>query len=153
MTEPRFPLGAFAVITNGRGEVLLCHRTDYDLWNMPGGGVEDGESPWEAVVRETREEVRLDVVVERLTGVYWKPTFPELVLAFACRVVGGELGTSDEADDARYFPADDLPENISPRQVERIHDALADLDEPALRVQLGPGGREMIERGAVRRSR
>lgn len=152
MTEARFPVGVFAVITNGQGEVLLCHRTDYDLWNMPGGGVEEGESPWDAVVRETREEVHLDVAVERLTGVYWKPAFPELVLTFVCRVVGGELGTSDEADDVRYFPADDLPDNTSPRQVERIRDALAGAEGSALRIQEGPGGWEMIEQGIVRRS-
>lgn len=114
--------------------------------------MEDGEAPWDAVVRETREEVGLDVVVERLTGVYWKPVDSEVVLTFVCRVVAGDPGTSDEADAVRYFDADGLPDNMSPRQVERIRDALAGTREPVLRVQRAPGSREMIERGIIRRS-
>jgi 8-oxo-dGTP pyrophosphatase MutT (NUDIX family) len=34
----------------------LCHRRDLDLWNLPGGGVQSGELPTEAVIRETQEE-------------------------------------------------------------------------------------------------
>jgi 8-oxo-dGTP pyrophosphatase MutT (NUDIX family) len=52
-----FRLGAFAVILDEAGDVLLCHRRDLDVWNLPGGRVEQGESPWQAAVRETREEV------------------------------------------------------------------------------------------------
>jgi 8-oxo-dGTP diphosphatase len=43
-----------------------------DLWNLPGEGVESGELPTEAVLRETREETGLEVAVERLVGVYGK---------------------------------------------------------------------------------
>lgn len=45
-----FSLGAFAVIFDPQGRVLLCHRRDMDMWNLPGGGVESGELPDEAVV-------------------------------------------------------------------------------------------------------
>ncbi len=55
-----FQAGAFATIFNEFGEVLLCHRRDMDLWNAPGGRVEAGESPWEAVVREIREETGVE---------------------------------------------------------------------------------------------
>lgn len=48
--------GAFAIIRDDRGGVLVSHRRDADLWNLPGGTVEPGETPWEAVVREVREE-------------------------------------------------------------------------------------------------
>jgi len=51
----KFTIGVFAVIFNKKKEILLCHRRDYDLWNLPGGGVEKGESPWQAVARETKE--------------------------------------------------------------------------------------------------
>ena len=66
-------LGAFAVIFDEESRVLLCHRTDMDAWNLPGGGVEGGESPWDAVVREVMEEVGLEVRVERLVGIYSVP--------------------------------------------------------------------------------
>jgi len=48
-------VGVFGIITNEEDEILFCHRNDYDLWNLPGGGVEAGESPWEALVREIKE--------------------------------------------------------------------------------------------------
>jgi 8-oxo-dGTP diphosphatase len=59
-----FSIGAFAVIFDAQGRVLLCHRRDMDVWNLPGGGVESGELPTETVVRETREETGLEVAVE-----------------------------------------------------------------------------------------
>src|SRR5262245_58989496 len=72
-------VGAVAVILDAEGRVLLCHRRDCDLWNLPGGGMEAGETPWQAVVREVKEEVGLDVVVTRLAGVYSKPDRADLV--------------------------------------------------------------------------
>jgi len=35
-----FTIGAFAIIFDDAGRVLLCHRRDIDVWNLPGGGVE-----------------------------------------------------------------------------------------------------------------
>ena len=116
-------LGAFAVIFDSANRVLLCHRTDRDLWNLPGGRVGPGEAPWEAVVREVREEVGLEVRVEKLLGVYSVPSRDDLVFSFRCLLVSGELGTSDEADDAAWFACSDIPANTSGRQVERIRDA------------------------------
>src|SRR6267378_7972806 len=56
-------MGAFAVIFDAEANVLLCHRTDRDAWNLPGGKVEAGEAPWEAAVREVHEEIGLHVRV------------------------------------------------------------------------------------------
>ena len=44
-----FHIGAFAIIFDGRDEALLCLREDLNIWNLPGGRVERGEAPWEAV--------------------------------------------------------------------------------------------------------
>ena len=135
--------GAFAVIFDDQKRVLLCHRRDMDAWNLPGGRVEDGETPWDAAIRETREEVGLNVEVVRLTGLYWKPETQELVFNFECRAVGGMLGPSDESDGAAYYAMADLPPNTAPKQVERIHDALT--EGPAvLKSQSGPGIRDVI---------
>jgi 8-oxo-dGTP pyrophosphatase MutT (NUDIX family) len=137
--------GAFAVLFDDEGRVLLCHRRDIDAWNLPGGGVEAREAPWDAVVREVREEVGLEAAVVRLTGLYWKPETDELVFNFECKVLNGTPRASDEADAARYFSLDELPSNTAPKQVQRIRDAI-DGDAVALRVQTGPGSRDLYAR-------
>lgn len=38
-----FTIAAFAVILDELDRVLLCHRRDMDMWNLPGGGVEKGK--------------------------------------------------------------------------------------------------------------
>ena len=54
------------IVEDPRGRVLLLQRGPTDpwmpgRWNLPGGGVEPGESPVEAAMRETREETSLRV--------------------------------------------------------------------------------------------
>jgi mutator protein MutT len=129
-------LGAFAVIFDTSQRVLLCHRRDRDQWNLPGGRVEPGESPWEAVVREVREEAGLVVRVEKLLGVYAVPARDDLVFNFLCLQIGGEICTTDEADDVRWFSRHDIPPNVSPRQLARIQDAYDQPEEVLLRNQL-----------------
>ena len=140
-----FSLGAFAILFDPDGRVLLCHRRDFDLWNLPGGGVESGELPSEAVIREVQEETGLEVAVERLVGVYGKMERDDLVFSFVCRIVGGELALTDESDENAYFSIDRLPANTIPKQVERIRDALAPLSQPVFRRQYGPSGRELLK--------
>lgn len=133
-----FTIGAFAIILDSEQRVLLCHRKDHDVWNLPGGGVEDGEAPWDAVIREVREEVGVEVAISRLVGIYSKPDQRELVFSFACVVTGGTPALSDEADEIAYFSMADIPANTLPKQVERIHDALRRATEPVLKSQPGP---------------
>jgi 8-oxo-dGTP diphosphatase len=141
-----FLIGACAIIFDERDRVLLSHRRDLDLWNLPGGGVESGELPTEAVVRETREETGLDVVIERLVGIYGKRDKDELVFAFTCRLGGGRLSVTDEADEFRYFQVNAIPLNTSPKQIERIHDALSSDTQPVFCFQAGPSSREWVQR-------
>jgi ADP-ribose pyrophosphatase YjhB (NUDIX family) len=138
-------LGAFAIIFDDQSRVLLCHRRDMDAWNLPGGGIERGELPTEAVIREVKEETGLEADIERLLGVYGKVDKPnELVFSFLCRVTGGQIELTDESDDTRYFDVENLPPNTSPRQVERIYDALSQTTQPVFERLTGPTTREMI---------
>ena len=52
------------------GKVLLTKRADFEVWCLPGGGVEDGESVAEAAVREAYEETGLVVLLTGVVGVY-----------------------------------------------------------------------------------
>ncbi len=139
----RFAAGAYAVIFDGAGGMLFCHRRDCDFWNLPGGGVEAGEAPWQAVVREVREETGLEVEVERLAGLYSWDALDEVIYSFVCRVIGGALLThTDETDDARYFALDNLPANTFLEHAARARDAAFGYAHTVLRIPNGPSGRE-----------
>lgn len=135
MADATHRLAAFAIILDETSRVLLCHRTDRDAWNLPGGGVEAGETPWDAVIREVSEEVGLEVRVERLLGVYSVPAHPALVFSFRCERTGGALRLSNEADDIQWFHPDALPATTLPRHVERIRDAIEQGSEVPTKVQ------------------
>lgn len=106
-----------AVVVNPEGKVILHRRVDNDLWALPGGGMELGESVADTVVREVREETGLEVQPDYVIGVY---TDPEHVFAYddgevrqeysvcvACRVVGGSLRISDESTEVAAFTAEE----------------------------------------------
>jgi ADP-ribose pyrophosphatase YjhB (NUDIX family) len=131
-------VGAFAVIFGEGSSILLCHRTDRDAWNLPGGRVEPNESPWAAVVREVEEEVGLLVRVERLIGVYSVPEKSDLMLNFLCVPIGGALRLSAEADEIRWFTRAGVPRNTLPRHIERIEDAYEIQEGLCLKVQAAP---------------
>jgi 8-oxo-dGTP diphosphatase len=117
------------------GKVLLGHRRDIGWWNLPGGGMELGETVEEALQREVREETGLEVEVGRLVGVYSKPQKREVVLTFRCRIVGGTLMETEEITESRYFAPDALPERTLPKHAERVRDAFLDQPEAIIRAQ------------------
>ena len=143
-----FKLSAFAIIFNDQKEVLLCHRRDHDLWNLPGGGVQKDETPWEAVVREAKEETGFDVVVEKLSGVYFKTGQETIAFAFVCRIKSGTLTLNDEADDIKYFSLEKIPDNFSAKQKGRIKDALAN-SEVVMKTETGPSSIELTKNSKV----
>jgi 8-oxo-dGTP diphosphatase len=128
-------IGAFAVILDKNDRVLLCHRTDQDNWNLPGGTVEQAETPWDAVVREVEEEVGLIVRPRVLSAVYSIPSRSDLVFTFCCDVVSGQAHTSAEADRVQWFPLSELPDTLFASHRERILDAVANHPRPLLKTQ------------------
>lgn len=115
-----FTVGAFAVVLDEQGGVLLGRRRDGGFWTLPGGGVEEGETPWQAVVRETREETGFDVEVVRLATVDWKQAASDIVFVFECGITGGAAATSNETSEVRFVPKEDLAALLPRRIVDRI---------------------------------
>ncbi len=111
--------------------------------------MESGESPWDGVKREIKEETGLDVEVSKLTGVYSKPDKNEIVFSFICHSIGGEITLNDEADKIEFFEVNELPPNTVPKQVERIKDALTNSDTAIFKVQTGKSSIDLIKEGKL----
>jgi predicted nucleic acid-binding protein/ADP-ribose pyrophosphatase YjhB (NUDIX family) len=121
------PLAVNVAVLDG-GRVLLTRREDFEVWCLPGGGVEHGESLAQAAVREVREETGLEVGLSRLVGLYSRPRFGgyHTLALFAASVAGGELRPDPaEVVELGWFGADELPSDLLWGQRERIEDALS----------------------------
>ncbi len=144
-------VGAGAVVFNDAGAVLLMQRGDSGHWSTPTGKIEPGEEPAETVVREVYEETGVQVVAERLIGVYGGEEliyqYPRgdrvalIALIFQCRPVGGTPRADDrESIGAGYFAPDALPQPLSPVCPRRIADALAGSPQAAFRYRADKTG-------------
>jgi ADP-ribose pyrophosphatase YjhB (NUDIX family) len=115
-----------AVIDDGK--VLLTKREDFEVWCLPGGGVENGESLAEAGIREAKEETGLDVELTRLVGVYSRMgggMHDVHAVLYAARSIGGKLKTQpNETIEVAYFPFDQLPDEMLFGHKKRIRDAI-----------------------------
>jgi ADP-ribose pyrophosphatase YjhB (NUDIX family) len=109
---------ATAVVVGEDGRVLLGRRAlepDKDLWDLPGGFVDEGEHPVEALHRELAEETGLEIEVGEFLGVwmdrygYDSPAVSTLNLYWEARVLGGEERPADDVCELRWFRPDELP--------------------------------------------
>ena len=145
--QTQFTIGAFGILTDDHNRVLLCLRNDINLWNLPGGGVESGEAPWEAVIREVKEETGYDTAVERVIGIYSKPEIDQLVFLYQCKILSGEMQVNSEAREIKYFSQSEIPANIPAKHIERINDYFLKSLEVIQRKQFGKSTVELIKEG------
>ena len=133
--------GVCAFIRNEDREVLLVKRADTREWALPTGTVEPEETVKNALKREMKEEVNLEVSVSRLIGVYSDPDtqiyeYPDgatvhfVTHFFECQVRAGSVEPDEkEVLRASYYSLDELPENIMKMHPDWLDDALGEQNE------------------------
>jgi 8-oxo-dGTP diphosphatase len=133
-------IGVYGVSLDEAGRVLLVRGAPASKrpgeWQLPGGGVDHGEDPSRALVREFDEETGLDVEIIGLRGVRLSlaPVGDHLVhfdrIVFDVKVTGGTLRPESDgsSDDARYVALDEIPD-LSVSAWTRREIAGTDLDE------------------------
>lgn len=113
-------VGAFAIITNELNQILLIHRTDKDVRNLPWGKCEAHESPRDTVIRETLEETGFITELLYLHGVYFKYDKDDVVFCYVSTIISGEITLNDEADDIRRYDYDAIPSNLVEKHRARV---------------------------------
>jgi mutator protein MutT len=114
VAHTRFTVTAGAVIFNDKGEVLLLkHRFRAGSgWGLPGGFMEKGEQPIDALRRELREEIglELDDVKVFAARSFKKPKQVEVL--FRARANAQVQSRTVEVERAEWFAIDGLPEGL-----------------------------------------
>ena len=131
---PRKQVAAACLFLDSDGRVLLVKPTYKDGWELPGGAVEAGESPYDAAAREVSEELGLDRLPAELLAVDYRLAV-EGIRGDALRFVfaGGLLSSADtgrirlaldEVSEWRFVSVEDLDEYLIPVAARRVRAAL-----------------------------
>ncbi|GIV77491.1 MAG: ADP-ribose pyrophosphatase [Litorilinea sp.] len=115
-------VAVIALITRGKQVLLIRRGVDpgRGKWALPGGFMDAGEMPQEALRREVQEEVGLAVEIQELLGIYPMAgpgaRSRGIVLAYRAvptQAVGMTLVCDDDADEARWFTPAEVPGELA----------------------------------------
>ena len=109
--RPLFQVFSAAVIFNEQKHILLVKLTYQQIhpWGLPGGSLDYGEQPSEAILREMFEETGITLEIKKLLLVKtWKPD--RVGMYYLCRIKDGEFLPSEEVSELAYFSKDNLPD-------------------------------------------
>ncbi|HMB25412.1 MAG TPA: NUDIX hydrolase [Anaerolineales bacterium] len=135
--RPILLVGAAVLVLDEQNRLLLMKRSDNQCWGIPGGSLEPGEALEAAARRETCEETNLEVGEMSLFGVFSGPEFyykyPNgdevhiVTIVYLSRDWHGDVKLNDEHTEWRWFPADAIPDDLSPPIkpiIEQLKDSL-----------------------------
>ena len=128
-------VGCGALIINNNNEALLLKRTSKarnmaGYWMQPGGGVEFGEKVEDAVKREIKEELGVDIKIIRFLsfteGILKEEKQHWVALSFLAEIVGGEIKNfePEKHEEIKWFKLDNLPEKLAQNTVDSINEYL-----------------------------
>ena len=130
LTQPRFAVTAGAVLCDERGRVLLLRHVlrKGSGWGVPGGFLKSGEQPEEAIRRELREEIGLELDSVELAFVRTLKGVRQVEVIFRATMKSGALSRVEkgfEIDRAEWFERDALPDSVGRDQRAIISRALS----------------------------
>lgn len=113
---PRHRIGVSLVAFNEHRQVFLLRHVfhPYAPWGLPGGWLDNGESPETCLVRELREETGLSASIGPVLQILREPKPDHVGLAFLGRVEPGQVRLSAEILEAAWFDVDQLPTPLYP---------------------------------------
>ena len=123
-----------AAIIHHEGKYLATQRGYGDYkgqWEFPGGKIELGEAREEALIREIREELRMEIVPERwlCTTEYDYPTFHLTMHCYLCRIVEGTPQLTEHL----------AAQWLSPEELDLVIAPCVGFDESRMRLGWGGG--------------
>jgi 8-oxo-dGTP diphosphatase len=139
-TLPRKRMAAGVLLRDSAGRVLLVEPTYKDYWELPGGAVEADESPYDAAVREVREELGIVVAPGRMLVVDWVPPLADrtegVIVVFDGGIVepGPAARIRLSAGELRSWAWSTLPEadtRLSPLLARRVRAAVRAAEDQA----------------------
>ncbi|MGK5594989.1 MAG: NUDIX hydrolase [Parachlamydiaceae bacterium] len=99
------------IVLNSNNEIVVTKRRDTPIWVLPGGGIDPGETPEAAVIREIREETGLIVKVVSQCAEYLPANvFSAKTHLFVCSIIQGSLQNSPETTDICFSSVSQLPQ-------------------------------------------
>jgi len=113
------------IFSKDRETVLLIKRRDVPVWVLPGGGIDPGETPEIAVIREMKEETGYNIKILRQIAEYLPVNkLTQISFFYECEIISGKKTTGEETKDIRFFPLTKLPKEMPPPFADWIEDAL-----------------------------
>lgn len=134
------------MIFDKQDRVLLMHKSDYDLWDLPGGGMQQRESFVDCLRREIKEETGLKLLSHKFVGVYNRPDRNDLVLQFICEVEEGDIVLDYESDKFAFFNLNEIPENTAKTHKASLNNYRKDTNKVYAEIIRGEGSIEAIIR-------
>ncbi len=119
-------VGARALVIQ-QDQILLVKHTYTPGWYTIGGGVDAGESGLQALARELKEEVGINLLESpSILGFYYNRNEKrdDYIIVYVCKKFEKEAAVSKEILEARWFPLNSLPHDISPATQRRIDEYL-----------------------------